>query len=63
MNSIQTNNSNSINSQKLFVTCGYQPNGSIKIIENGIKVTVLSSQLSIEGYILIKFKYYIKVNI
>ncbi|OUM68293.1 hypothetical protein PIROE2DRAFT_58171 [Piromyces sp. E2] len=42
---------NNVNTKKLFVTCGYQPNGSIKSIENGIKVSLLSSQLSLEGTI------------
>ncbi|ORX55513.1 hypothetical protein BCR36DRAFT_347475 [Piromyces finnis] len=40
-----------LNNNKLFVACGYQPNGFIKSIESGIKASLLSSQLLIEGII------------
>jgi len=44
----QIQNSNT-NYSKLFVACGYQPNGSVKSIENGIRATMLTPKLLIEG--------------
>ncbi|ORX82715.1 hypothetical protein BCR32DRAFT_267433 [Anaeromyces robustus] len=50
--SMNSENSNSnININKLYVTCGYHPNGNIKMIENGIKTTLLSTKLALEGII------------
>jgi hypothetical protein len=46
----QIQNSNT-NYSKLFVACGYQPNGSVKSIENGIRATMLTPKLLIEGII------------
>jgi len=46
------------NNKKIYATCGYQPNGFVKSIENGIKVSLLSSKLSLEGLVKISIHFY-----